>query len=80
MEQVIHSRIGFTWRGRQIIARLEIKKAIIGPVTYTVFANKSPAIYLFRKIEGTWQLVYGSPPDDLKIALIEALSLKFELD
>lgn len=80
MNETVHTRIAFTWRGRHIIAKLEIKPGHLGPATYTVFANRTSAIFLFRKVGGTWRSAYGYPPDDLAKAIIDELSTRYELD
>lgn len=71
-------KLTFIWNGRTITARLEITAPHFGFATYTVFANKSSEIFVFRKIEGVWQQAYGKEHGDMKDAIIKALDERFE--
>ncbi len=57
---VIIDKLTFEWKGRTITARLEITPGHQWVNTYTIHANRTSAMFVFRKIEGVWQQVYGS--------------------
>jgi len=53
--------------------KVEVKPGHFGPATYTIFGKES-AIFLFRKINGTWKQVYGVAfAEDVFTATVEAL-------
>lgn len=71
-------KLTFEWKGKIISAKLEITPGHFGPTTYTVFANRTAAIFVFRKIEGVWNQAYGKEHGDMKDAIIKALDERFD--
>ena len=71
-------KLTFEWKDKTITARIDIQPPHFGPGTYTVHANRTSAMFVFRKVEGVWQQVYGSDYDGLKEAIIKALDDRFE--
>jgi len=71
-------KLTFEWKGKTITAKLDIKPGHFGPNTYTVHANKTSAIFVFRKEDGIWNQAYGKEHGDMKDAIIKALDEKFE--
>jgi len=51
-------RVTLNILGKSVI--VEVKSGHYGPTTYTIL-GRNVAIFLFRKIEGNWEQVYGNP-------------------
>lgn len=70
----------FTYKDRTITCPLTIKEKHMASPDYILTGKNGYSIYYFRKVDSVWMLAYGHMPDDMRDAIIQALSASFDKD
>jgi len=67
-------------RNRVLYVRMTIQDKSMGMKDYYLYNKNGHTFYIFRKLQGVWELVYGAMAEDLKQACIDALIIRFDTD
>lgn len=70
----------FTFKNRTITCPLTVKEKHMSSPDYILMGKNGYSIFYFRKVDNVWKHVYGTLPDDMRDAIILALSDRFDQD
>lgn len=68
----------FTYKDRMITCPLTVKAKHMASPDYILTGKNGYSIFYFRKVDNVWKHVYGTLPDDMRDAIIQALSARFD--